>query len=118
VTDSMAHFIAVLVIVLLVGTAIFQLTGRRGLSCWLLAIFPASLCAGCLIDLARGAAKIGEGAYESDKKQLLYCLCFLLLTVAAALRPQWKWLFWIAWAFNALVGGVLVYLAFFWKVFS
>jgi hypothetical protein len=114
----MAHFIASLVIVLLIGTAILQLTGRRRLSCWLLGLIPASLCAACLVDIGHGAAKIGESAYQGDEKQLLYCLCFLLLSVVAALRPHWRWLFWIAWAFNALICGVLVYLAFFWKVFS
>jgi hypothetical protein len=114
----MGEFVALVLVVLLVGTAALQLTGRRRLSCWLLALFPGSLCVGCLLDIARGAAKIGESTYRSDQKQLLYCLCFLLLSVAAALRPQWKWMFWIAWAFNALVCGVLVYLAFFWKVFS
>jgi hypothetical protein len=114
----MATFIVPVVIILLIGTGTFQLMGKRGLSCWLLALFPASLCIVAVADISRGAAKIGEGAFESDQKQLVYCLSFLALSVLAALRSQWRWLFWTAWAFNALVCGMLVYLVFFWKVFS
>ncbi len=117
-TVPMGQFVASVVVVLVIGTAILQLTGRRKLSCWLLALFPASLCVGCLVDLAGGAAKIGEGAYQSDQKQLIPCLILLAINVIAALRSQWRWLFWIAWAFNAFICGILVYLAFFWKVFS
>ncbi len=117
-TVSTGHFVACIVVALLVGTAALQLTGRRRLSCWLLALFPATLCVACILDILRGAAKIGESAFESDRKQLVYCLVFLAISVFAALRPQWKSLFWLAWVFGALVCGILVYLAFFWKVFS
>jgi hypothetical protein len=114
----MGHFVAFVVVGLLVATAALQLTGRPRLSCWLLALFPACLCAGCLVDLVHGAAQIGASAYRSDRKQLISCLIFLAISLFAALRSQWRWLFWLAWVLNALICGILVYLAFFWKVFS
>jgi hypothetical protein len=118
VTVGAAHFLACALIALLAGVAVLQLTGRRRLVCWLLALVPASLCAGCLVDLARGVAKIGEGAYQGDLKQLAYCLAFLAVAEFAAFRQQWRWLFWIAWVLAAFISGILVYLAFFWNVFS
>jgi len=118
VTVSMGHFISLVVVGLLIAAAALQLTGRRRLSCWLLALFPASLCVGCMVDLAHGAAQMGAGAYQSDLKQLIPCLVLLAIGVFAALRTQWRWLFWLAWVLNAFICGILVYLAFFWKVFS
>ena len=100
------------------GTAALQLMGRRRLSCWLLLLFPTILCVAALADLARGSARIGLAAFESDEKQLAILLCFLAVSGIAAFRPGWRWLFWAAWVLNALVCGVLIYLAFFWKVFS
>jgi hypothetical protein len=114
----MAYFIAVIFVVLLVGTAALQLIGMRRLSSWLLTLFPAFLCVGCLVDLARGAARIGSSAYQSDLKQLAFCLVFLAISVLEAFRSQWRWLFWLAWVLDALICGVLVYLAFYWQVFS
>jgi hypothetical protein len=48
----------------------------------------------------------------------VYVLVLLVLSVFAALRPKWPWLFWIAWAPSGFICGILVYLAFFWKVFN
>jgi hypothetical protein len=114
----MGHILALAVVALLIVAAVLQLMGWRRFSCWPLALFPASICVAALLDLSHGAAKIGAGAYASDQKQLPYCLAFLVLSVVPALRPQWNWLFWVAWVFNAFVCAFLVYVAFFWKVFS
>jgi cell division protein FtsW (lipid II flippase) len=114
----MASAIAILTIGLLIIAAAFEFTKKRKVSGWLLVPLPAFLCAGALLDLSRGAEKIGAGAFESDLKQLVYLVFLLLLCLLVALRPRWRWLFWTAWTFSALVCGILVYLAFFWKVFS
>ena len=113
----MASLITVVAVALVIAAAALWFKRRRVSSC-LLMTFPATLCIMALVDLSGGAARIGQAAFESDLKQLAYVFCLLLLCLLAALRPSWGWLFWAAWAFSALVCGVLVYLAFFWKVFS
>jgi len=90
---------------------------RRGFGCWLLPISSALLCVGVLLDLSRGVQQIGQGAIESDQKQLAFCLALLALSVLAAFLPKRPWLFWIAWTANAFVCAVPVYMVFFWKVF-
>ena len=54
----------------------------------------------------------------SDQKQLAVALVMLAISIFAALRAQWRWLFWIEWFLNGIVCGMLIYLVFFWKVFS
>ena len=105
-------------VVLVFACAVLHLTRRRDLACWLLVVFPASLSIGLALDLAHGAAKLGQASYHSDLRTLPYLLGFLLITVIAALRPRWGWLFWIAWVFSAFVSAVVVMLTYFWKVFS
>ena len=114
----MASVLTIFATVLLVTAAVLEFTRKRTLSGWLLVPFPAAMCAAGLLDLSRGVARIGRAAYESDLKQLAYIFFLLLVTVFAALRPNARWLFWLAWTFSALVCGALVYLAFFWHVFS
>lgn len=116
-STSMAHVLVAIAVVLVVAAAVLEFTSKRRLSGWLLVPLPALMCGGGLLDFSRGAEKIGRAAFESDLKQLAY-LFFLLLSVFAALRPNARWLFWTAWALSALVCGALVYLAFFWHVFS
>ena len=106
-----------LLAVLLIAAAL-QLRSQRRVSCWLLAVFPAFACIGYLRDLAQGVQRIGLAAYRNDQKQFGAAFVFLAFSVVAALRPQWRWLFWLEWIFNAIACGVLVYLVFFWKVFS
>jgi hypothetical protein len=105
-------------VVLLLVCAVLFFTRLRKLGCWLLVIFPAALCAALLRDLAKGAQKLGEASYQSDLKTLLPLVGFLAITLFAALRPRWGWVFWIAWILNALVCALVVFLTYFWKVFS
>lgn len=114
----MATVLTVLAVILLVTAAVLEFTRKRRLAGWLLVAFPALMCGAGLLDISGGVERIGRASFESDLKQLAYIFFLFLLCVFAALRPNWRWLFWTAWAFSALVCGVLVYLAFFWHVFS
>ncbi len=114
----MTSLLVVVVAALLLVAAGLHIAKNRALPCWLLVPFPLIGCAAALVEISRGPNGIGEAAFKSDQKQLGYLAVLLLVSLLAALRPQWAWLFWLAWAFNALVCGILVYVAFFWKVFS
>ncbi|HEX4283751.1 MAG TPA: hypothetical protein VHZ28_01580 [Terracidiphilus sp.] len=114
----MGALLAVFVVVLLLAAAALHLRGLWRVACWLLAVFPGFACVAYLHDLAQGPARIGLAAYQGDRKQLGAAFLLLVFSVVVALRPQWRWLFWIEWAFNAIACGVLIYLVFFWKVFS
>jgi O-antigen/teichoic acid export membrane protein len=114
----MGPLLTVIVLVLLLASAAFQLQGRRRVACWLLAVFPGFACIAYLRDLAQGSQRMGLAALQSDQKQFGAALVLLAISVVAALRPQWRWLFWLEWIFNAIACGVLVYLVFFWKAFS
>ena len=105
-------------VVLVLGSAILHFTRLRTLACWLLALLPACLCVGLLIDLAKGAQKLGQASYQSDLKTLLPIIGFLAVAVFAAAKPRWGWLFWITWVLGALICAVVVFLTYFWKVFS
>ena len=105
-------------IVLVLVCGVLHFTRLRRLGCWLLVIFPSALCAALLRDLAKGAQKLGEASYRSDFKTLLPLVGFLSVTLFAALRPRWGWVFWIAWTLSALVCSLIVFLTYFWKVFS
>jgi hypothetical protein len=113
----MGAFLTIVVIALLLAAAALQLRGKRSLSCWLLVVFPGFLCLAYLHDLAKGPRVLGLGAFQSDQKQLIVALFMLAVSIFAALRPQWRWLFWTEWFLNGMVCGMLVYLVFFWKVF-
>ncbi len=115
----MAGLFCSLAIILLVITAVLQFTSKRVIGCWLLMLFPISLCIGILFDLTRGGEKaLGAASYNADLKSLAGLSVLLLATLLAALRPRWIWPFWIVWLFNAACCGIAVYLTFFWKVFS
>ena len=105
-------------ITLVVVSAVLFFARWRKVGAWLLVLFPAALCAGLLKDLAKGAQKLGEASYQSDLKTLLPLVGFLAIALFAALRPRWGWLYWIAWSLSALVCGVVVFLTYFWNVFS
>jgi hypothetical protein len=105
-------------IALVLGSAILHFTRLRTLACWLLALLPASLCVGLFIDLAKGAQNVGQASYQSDLKTLVPLAGFLAISVFAAIKPKWRWVFWIAWVLDALVCAVVVFLTYFWKVFS
>ena len=105
-------------IILLVVCAVLFFTRLRRFGCWLLVLLPASLSIGLLMDLAKGTQKLGEAGYRSDLKTLLPLLGYLAVALFAALRPKWSWVFWIAWVLSALICAVIVFLTYFWKVFS
>ena len=105
-------------IVVVVASGALHFTRLRKLACWLLALFPASLCVGLFMDLVKGRQKLGEAAFHSDLRTLLPLAGFLAVTVFAALRPKWGWIFWIAWVLGALIAAIIVFLTYFWKVFS
>src|SRR5208337_1527220 len=114
----MAALFASAVVVLLLAAAALHGKGKRVLGCLLLTPFSAFNLTAILLDTSRGAAKLGLGASESDKRQLLYCIALFAVTLLAALRPKWPWLFWIAWLLNCFVCAILFYMTFLWKVFS
>lgn len=114
----MAALFCVCAIVLLLACAIFFFTTWRKIGCWLLVLFPLALVIGILLDMARGIRTVGQAGFRSDAKILPYFLALLLVTVIAAIRPKWGWLFWIAWILNALCCAIAVFLTFFWKIFS
>jgi hypothetical protein len=104
--------------VLLLICAVLQFTRKRALGCWLLVLIPTAVTAALLVDLSHGPRNLGEASFESDLKGLLPSLGFLAVTLLAALRPGWRWLFWIAWLVCALLCSIAIYLEYFWKVFS
>lgn len=114
----MATLVASAVVVLLIVSSTLHGKGKRVLGCWLLMPFPAFNLVAILFDLSRGAAKLGQGAFESDKRQLIYSVVIFIVSLLAALRPRWPWLFWIAWMLNAFIAAILFYSTFFWKVFN
>ncbi|HUN86934.1 MAG TPA: hypothetical protein VMU48_21320 [Terracidiphilus sp.] len=105
-------------IAVLLAAAVLYLMRNQKVACWLLVPFPAFLCLAILRDLSGGIPKLGQSAFESDQKELLYCFFFLAMSLTAALRPRWPWLFWFAWVVNAFACALLVFLAYFWKAFS
>ncbi len=105
-------------IVLLVACAVLEFTRWRVIGTWLLVLFPAALCLALLLDIAHGVGKLGQAAYNTDLRTLPFLLGFLAVSVLAALRPGWRWLFWIEWLIGAVLCSVAVYLTFFWHVFS
>ena len=105
-------------VLLLIVCAVLNFTRRRALSCWLLVLFPAVFCFALLFDISHGVQKLGQASYHSDLRALPYALAFLAITLLAAFRPNWRWLFWTIWLVSALICAVIVYLTFFWKVFS
>ncbi len=114
----MTTLIASAVVVLLIAAAASRAKGMLALGSWLLVPFPVFNLVAILVELSSGAAKLGAGAFESDERQLSYCIAVFVVTLLAALRPKLPWLFWIAWSLNAFFGAILFYAAFFWKVFS
>lgn len=105
-------------IVLLIACAVLEFTRKRTFGCWLLALFPASICLALLLDISRGVQGLGQASYHSDLRALPYPFAFLAIAILAALRPNWRWLFWIIWLTSAGITAVMVYLTFFWKVFA
>jgi hypothetical protein len=105
-------------IVLLLTCAVLEFTRWRVIATRLLTLFPGALCFSLLLDLVHGASKLGQAAYNTDLRTLPFLLGFLALAVLAALRPSWRWLFWLTWIISAVFCAIAIYLTFFWHVFS
>ena len=105
-------------IILLVACAVLQFTRWHIAGTRLLVLFPAALCLGLLLDIVHGVTKLGQAAYNTDLRTLPFLLGFLAIAVLAALRPNWRWLFWITWLVSAVLCSIAVYLTFFWKMFG
>jgi hypothetical protein len=105
-------------ILVLIAAPILRAVRRPTPASWLLTALPAAASLASFEDLARGAAAVGEGTFESAEKQLVLFLLLLFVTVLAAFRTQTRWLFWAAWLMNAVVCALVVYMALFWKVFA
>lgn len=105
-------------IILLVACAVLQFTSRRALGCRLLVLFPGSICFTLLLDISHGVQGLGQASYHSELHALPYPFAFLVVAILAAFRPNWRWLFWSIWLISAAIVAVMVYLTFFWKVFS
>lgn len=114
----MSSFVVVAGIVLLLAAAALQIAGKRRTSVVLLILLPAFASTTAVVEMSKGALRIGGASYEADEKELAFFLAEIVLSVAAFWLSQWRWLFWLIWLVNAAVCGALVYLAFFWKVFS
>ena len=114
----MASLVVFAVLAFLVAIAVLHFMGMRTIACWLLVILPVVLCAQGLLDISHGVANLGEAAFRGDQKNLTFSFGLLALSLLAAFRLRSPWLFWIAWTFNIAVCGILIYLIFFWKVFS
>lgn len=114
----MSSVLLLIWILVLVAAPILRAARRSASSGWLLTALPAAASLASIEDLLRGAAAVGEGAFESAEKQLGFFLLLLFVTVLAAFRQQTRWLFWAAWLMNAAVCAIVVYLALFWKVFA
>lgn len=69
-------------------------------------LFPAILCVWILHD-----------RYFSHEAKAL-CLVALALSLFAALRPNWRWLFWGVWSLNAVASCIVLYLVLFWHLFA
>ena len=110
--------VLVVVFVLLAGSCFLRINGERIWSGWLLAICPLIMCGAILLDFSHGGGRLGQAAIEDDRKRLEYCLGLLVLSVVAAMRPNWSWLFWFVWILQTLIAAILVYIVLFWKVFQ
>ena len=114
----MAAVLVIAFVLLVLIAALLRLRGRRRLSSWLLAGVSVVPCVFAAADLARGASRIGQSAYQSEWKQLGFFLVIPVLCLVSASSPRRGWLFWPAWILAVLACAGLVYLAFFWKVFA
>ncbi len=114
----MSSVLLLIWILVLVAAPILRAVHRTAQSGWLLTVLPAAASLASLEELARGAAAVGEGTFESAEKQLGFFLLLLFVTVLAAFRAQTHWLFWVAWLMNAVVCVLVLWMALFWRVFA
>ncbi|HVU46281.1 MAG TPA: hypothetical protein VHD85_09155 [Terracidiphilus sp.] len=114
----MPSVIAAFAVVLLVTAVVFQFLKKLRLACWTLFAFPVVLSIAGLLSLIKDPAVVGATAFRANGNVLVFCIGLIGLCILAVLRPGWRWLFWMAWLPSAFICGALVYLVFFWNVFS
>ena len=85
---------------------------------WLLTLFPAVLCIGLLVDLAHGAQKLGQAGYNSDLRTLSVSSGLPRRRRSCRPAPKMGMALLDRLAPQRVVLRVVVYLTFFWKVFS
>ena len=113
----MVPFLVLSVGVVLVASAVLQFRGKSALSCWVLIPFPAIAVLFCIVALFR-APNLPKIVFDSQLINLACLAAPLMLGVLAALRPNLKWLFWIAWLLNSLLFAFFVLAFVFMKGFS
>jgi hypothetical protein len=117
-TTQTASLLAIACIALWLASAILRLTQGRVVAGWPLTFLPASMCVSSVLALSQGKAALGRAGFETDLRVLLYCLAALGLSVFSAIQWKLRWLFWTIWVCSGLFCALIVYLVFFWKVFS
>jgi hypothetical protein len=105
-------------IVFLVIVATLHVAGRRALAGWLFALLPACNCIAILMDLAKGSWRLGLAAIADDQRLIAICLVQLAVVLLVALRPNWKWLFWVVWTVSAGCYALLLYALLTWHLFQ
>jgi hypothetical protein len=113
----MVFFLVLSVGVVLVASAVLQFGGKRALSCWVLIPFPAIAVSFFIVALFR-APNLPKIVHSFQLINLACLAAPLTLSVLAALRPNWKWLFWTAWLLNSLLYAFFVFAFVFMKGFS
>jgi len=114
----LALLTASVALVSLLIAIVYQFLGKLRASCLLLLVFPVVLSTVALLSYSNGAGRSPGTDIRSDQNMAIFCIGLLVLSALAALRPRWRWLFWLAWLPNAIACGTLVYLVLFWHVFS
>ena len=113
----MVFFLVLCVGAVLVASAVLQFRGKRALSCWVLVPFPASAVSLYIVFVLREQA-LPKLVSNFLLTQLVCIAAPLVLSVLAALRPNCKWLFWVAWLLNFLLFAFFVFAFVFMKGFS
>ena len=117
-TTQTASLFAIACVALWLASALLRMMRRGVFAGWPLTFLPGSACFRYVAELSRGGTALSLVPSASNQSQLLISLASLGLSVLSAVQWGWRWLFWTVWICNGLVCAVIVYLVFFWKVFS
>lgn len=117
-TTETGSLFATALVALWAASALLWFTRGRAIAGWLLTFLPASFVFLSVAEILKGKASLGRGTFETDERQLWFSLATLAVCVLSAVKWRWRWSFWAIWICTGLVCAVIVYLTFFWKVFS